>query len=247
MNYLVDKTILITGASRGIGYATARLATMHQWTVILHGRDEEQLKKVQEELTTFGASVYRLTYDVTNVDEIKKAFMWIKKNVGQLDAVVNNAGILDDALLGMVNEKQVSQTLAVNTEAVIYHMQYASRLMMKQKSGSIVNVSSIIGRVGNAGQTVYGASKAAVIGATYSAAKELASYNIRVNAVAPGFIETDMTKQLSDEKFEQRLTEIKMGRIGKPEEVANAILFLASDLSSYITGQVIGVDGGMVI
>ena len=173
--------------------------------------------------------------------------MWIKKNVGQLDAVVNNAGILDDALLGMVNEKQVSHTLAVNTEAVIYHMQYASRLMMKQKSGSIVNVSSIIGRVGNAGQTVYGASKAAVIGATYSASKELAPYNIRVNAVAPGFIETAMTKQLSQEKYEQRLSEIKMGRIGTAEEVANVILFLASDYSSYVTGQVIGVDGGMVI
>lgn len=241
------KVIFITGATRGIGYATARLAAMQRWTVILHGRDEERLRVIQEELTAFGATVYHLAYDVSDLDAIKKAFMWIKKNVGQLDAVVNNAGILDDALLGMVNQKQVSQTLAVNTEAVIYHMQYASRLMMKQKSGSIVNVSSIIGRVGNAGQTVYGASKAAVIGATYSAAKELAPYNIRVNAVAPGFIETDMTKQLSQEKFNQRISEIKMGRIGNPEEVANTILFLASDLSSYVTGQVIGVDGGMVI
>lgn len=244
----LSKSILITGATRGIGYATAVQAAKQRWTIIVNGRNEERLIEMKEQLEMqYGATVYTLNYDVTNVDEIKKAFMWIKKNVGQLDAVVNNAGILDDALLGMVNIKQVSQTLAVNTEAVIYHMQYASRLMMKQKSGSIVNVSSIIGRVGNAGQTVYGASKAAVIGATYSAAKELAPYNIRVNAVAPGFIETDMTKQLSDEKFEQRLTEIKMGRIGKPEEVANAILFLASDLSSYITGQVIGVDGGMVI
>lgn len=244
----LSKSILITGATRGIGYATALQAAKQRWTILLNGRDEESLAMMKEQLEIqHSATVHTLNYDVTNVAEIKKAFMWIKKNVGQLDAVVNNAGILDDALLGMVNEKQVSQTLAVNTEAVIYHMQYASRLMMKQKSGSIVNVSSIIGRVGNAGQTVYGASKAAVIGATYSAAKELAPYNIRVNAVAPGFIETDMTKQLSDEKFNQRLTEIKMGRIGKPEEVANAILFLASDLSSYITGQVIGVDGGMVI
>lgn len=244
----LNKSILITGATRGIGYSTAVGAAKQRWTIILNGRNEERLTEMKEQLEMqYGATVHTLKYDVTNIDEIIKAFMWIKKNVRRLDAVVNNAGILDDALLGMVNEKQVSQTLAVNTEAVIYHMQYASRLMMKQKSGSIVNVSSIIGRVGNAGQTVYGASKAAVIGATYSAAKELAPYNIRVNAVAPGFIETDMTKQLSDEKFEQRLTEIKMGRIGKPEEVANAILFLASDLSSYITGQVIGVDGGMVI
>lgn len=242
-----NRVILVTGATRGIGYATARLAAMQRWTVILQGRDEERLLEIKEELLSYGAIVHHLAYDVTDLDSIKKAFMWIKKNVGHLDAVVNNAGILDDALLGMVNEKQVSQTLAVNTEAVIYHMQYASRLMMKQKHGSIINVSSIIGRVGNEGQTVYGASKAAVIGATYSAAKELAPHNIRVNAVAPGFIETDMTKQLSEEKFEERLSDIKMGRIGKPEEVANVILFLASDLSSYVTGQVIGVDGGMVV
>lgn len=242
------KTILITGATRGIGLATATIAAQQGWTLILSGRDDEKLTTIKQQLEVqHKVSVYTLSYDVTDVAAIKQAFLWIKKNVGQLDAVVNNAGILDDALLGMVNEQQVSRTLAVNTEAVIYHMQYASRLMMKQKSGSIVNVSSIIGRVGNAGQTVYGASKAAVIGATYSAAKELAPYNIRVNAVAPGFIETDMTKQLSEEKFEQRLSEIKMGRIGKPEEVANTILFLASDLSSYVTGQVIGVDGGMVI
>ncbi|MEE1131339.1 MAG: SDR family NAD(P)-dependent oxidoreductase [Caryophanon sp.] len=242
-----ERVLLITGATRGIGYATAKLAVDQGWTVILNGRDEKRLAKVQEELGINGENTYVLPYDVTDVVAVKQAFMWIKKNVGQLDAVVNNAGILDDALLGMVNEQQVSRTLAVNTEAVIYHMQYASRLMMKQKSGSIVNVTSIIGRVGNAGQTVYGASKAAVIGATYSASKELAPYNIRVNAVAPGFIETDMTKQLTEDKFQQRLSEIKMGRIGKPEEVANMILFLASDMSSYVTGQVIGVDGGMVI
>ncbi|MFJ7185420.1 SDR family NAD(P)-dependent oxidoreductase [Lysinibacillus xylanilyticus] len=243
----MNRTILITGATRGIGYATAVQAAKQGWTLILNGRDETRLAEIKEELAVFGVTVHTLSYDVCEVDAIKQAFMWIKKNLGQLNAVVNNAGVLDDALLGMVNDKQVSQTLAVNTEAVIYHMQYASRLMMKQKSGTIVNVSSIIGRVGNAGQTVYGASKAAVIGATYSAAKELAPYNIRVNAVAPGFIETDMTKQLSQEKYEQRLSEIKMGRIGTAEEVANVILFLASDFSSYVTGQVIGVDGGMVI
>lgn len=243
----MNKSILITGATRGIGYETAKLAAMQRWTVILQGREKDRLLEIEEELSAYGATVHHVTYDVTDLDAIKNAFMWVKKNVGHLDALVNNAGILDDALLGMISEKQVSQTFGVNIEAVIYHMQYASRLMMKQKHGSIINVSSIIGRVGNAGQTVYSASKAAVIGATYSAAKELAPYNIRVNAVAPGFIETDMTKQLPKEKFEQRLSEIKMGRIGKPEEVANVILFLASDLSSYVTGQVIGVDGGMVI
>jgi len=242
------KNIFITGATRGIGYATAVQAAKQNWTLVLNGRDEEDLKEIKEELESlYRVEVHILKYDVSDVHEIKKAFMWMKKNIGQIDAVVNNAGILDDALLGMINEKQVSKTLAVNTEAVIYHMQYASRLMLKQKSGSIINVSSIIGRVGNAGQTVYGASKAAVIGATFSAAKELAPYNIRVNAVAPGFIETDMTKHLPKEKYMQRLSEIKMGRIGKAEEVASVILFLASNKSSYVTGQVIGVDGGMII
>lgn len=242
------KIIFITGATRGIGYATAVQAAKQQWTLILNGRDETRLQEIKEELeSAYGITVHTLNYDVRDIDAIKKAFMWIKKNVDHLDAVVNNAGVLDDALLGMINQQQVSTTLGINTEAVIYHMQYASRLMMKQRHGTIVNVSSIIGRVGNEGQTVYGASKAAVIGATYSAAKELAHYNIRVNAVAPGFIETDMTKQLPDDKFQERLTEIKMGRIGKAEEVANVILFLASDSASYVTGQVIGVDGGMVI
>lgn len=242
------KTIFITGATRGIGYTTAVQAAKQQWTLILNGRDETRLQEIKEELEgSYGITVHILAYDVRDTNAIKKAFMWMKKNVDHLDAVVNNAGILDDALLGMINQQQVSTTLGINTEAVIYHMQYASRLMMKQRHGAIVNVSSIIGRVGNEGQTVYGASKAAVIGATYSAAKELAHYNIRVNAVAPGFIETDMTKQLPEDKFQERLTEIKMGRIGKAEEVANVILFLASDLASYVTGQVIGVDGGMVI
>ncbi|WP_235863369.1 SDR family NAD(P)-dependent oxidoreductase [Ureibacillus sinduriensis] len=243
-----NKSIFITGATRGIGYATAIQAAKQGWTVIINGREEERLNEVKQELvSSYDVDVHTLIYDVTDNNSIKNAFVWIKKNIGHLDVLVNNAGVLDDALLGMINQKQVSNTIAINIEAVIYHMQYASRLMMKQKFGSIVNVSSIIGRTGNAGQTVYGASKAAVIGATYSAAKELAPYNIRVNAVAPGFIETDMTKQLSEEKFAQRLSEIKMGRIGKAEEVANTILFLASDLSSYVTGQVIGVDGGMVI
>lgn len=242
------KTILITGATRGIGYATAVQAAKQRFTLILNGRDEQRLAEVKEELQSlYDATVHTLCYDVCELNDIKQAFLWIKKNVGALDILVNNAGVLDDALLGMVNDKQVASTFGVNIEAVIYHMQYASRLMMKQQSGSIINVSSIIGRVGNAGQTVYGASKAAVIGATYSAAKELGPYNIRVNAVAPGFIDTDMTQQLPTEKYEERLLEIKMGRIGHPDEVANVILFLASNLSSYVTGQVIGVDGGMVI
>lgn len=242
------KTILITGAARGIGYATALKAAQLQWTVVLNGRNESTLLKIKEELETlYGATVYFITYDVTDVDAVKKAFIWIKKNIGHLDAVVNNAGIMNDSLIGMLKPDELQKTLEVNTSAAIYHMQFASRVMLKQKSGSIINVSSIMGRFGNAGQIAYSTSKSALIGATYSAAKELASVGIRVNAVAPGYIETDLTRDYSDDMKKQTIAQIKMGRAGKAEEVAEVIMFLASDAASYVTGQVIGVDGGMVI
>jgi len=245
---LKGKYVFITGATRGIGRSAAIVCAAHGAALILHGRDRAALEKLKEEIISqYNVEVHILVYDVRDTSAIKDAFVWIKKNVGQLDVLVNNAGVLEDALMGMISETQLKNTFSVNIEAVIYHMQFASRLMTRQKQGSIINVSSIIGQTGNAGQVVYSSSKAAVIGATYSASKELGQHNIRVNAVAPGFIDTDMAKQLSEDKFAQRLSEIGMKRIGKPEEVANTILFLASDLSSYVTGQVIGVDGGMVI
>ena len=147
----------------------------------------------------------------------------------------------------MISSAKLEEAYRVNALGTIYIMQYASRMMMKHKAGSIINTSSIVGVHGNAGQVAYAASKAAVIGITTSAAKELAPLGIRVNAIAPGFIDTDMVRSLSPEKFKERLDSIKMGRIGTPQDVANCALFLASDLSSYITGQVIGVDGGMLI
>lgn len=244
----LSKSIFITGSTRGIGLATAQKAAEQGWTIVLNGRNEEQLQAVKANLEQqYKVTVYVVAYDVTDSVAVKQAFMWIKKNLGQLDVVVNNAGIMDDALIGMLKPEQLQNTFDVNTSAAIYHMQFASRVMAKQKSGSIINVSSIMGRFGNAGQIAYSASKAALIGATYAAAKELASIGIRVNAVAPGFIETDLTNNYSNEIKQQTIAQIKMGRAGQAEEVANVIMFLASDAASYVTGQVIGVDGGMVV
>lgn len=245
---LSNRVALITGAARGIGRATALCLAKQGAAVVLNGRNEELLQQVATEIRNKGCvEPFVLPYDVADLSSIKQAFQTIKKQFGQLDILVNNAGILADSLLGMIRPEQVEEVFSVNTKAAIYHMQYASRLMMRQRKGSIINISSIMGVAGEVGQVAYSASKAALIGATKSAAKELASANIRVNAVAPGFIETDMTSSLSEEKYKERLASIKMRRAGKPEEVAQVILFLASDMSSYVTGQVIGVDGGMVL
>jgi 3-oxoacyl-[acyl-carrier protein] reductase len=162
----------------------------------------------------------------------------------RLDVLVNNAGVLDDALLGMIKPER---TFAVNALGVLNTMQSGARLIARGGGGSIVNVASIIGVVGNTGQVAYGGSKAAVIGMTRSAAKELAPAGVRVNAVAPGFIDTDMTRALPSEVFDERVAAVGLGRAGTPEEVAEAIAWLASDRARYVTGQVLGVDGGMVI
>ncbi|SEU10045.1 SDR family NAD(P)-dependent oxidoreductase [Paenibacillus sp. NFR01] len=245
---LKDKVIFITGSSKGIGRQAAFTFAAAGAKLAINGRNEQSLYDSQQEIEReFGTEVLPLPYDVRDIAKVKEAFMAIKKKFGQLDALVNNAGILQDRLLGMIDGQQMQQTLDTNLSSAIYHMQYAARLMSPKKYGSIVNLASIIGRNGNAGQVVYSASKAGLIGATMSAAKELAVHNIRVNAVAPGFIDTDMAKSLPAEKFKERLESIKMGRIGQPEDVANVICFLCSDLSSYVTGQVIGVDGGMLI
>ncbi|MCD6048122.1 MAG: 3-oxoacyl-ACP reductase [Gammaproteobacteria bacterium] len=243
-----EQVIWITGASRGIGRAAALLFAQANANLVLCSRSIESLTQLREEvLAISGLEPLCLAYDVADLKAVKSTGQQILAKFKRLDVLVNNAGILQDALLGMISEPQLFQTLNVNLAAVIEHMQIASRLMQRHKKGSIINVSSIIGRVGNVGQVVYGASKAGVIGATLSAAKELAPSNIRVNAIAPGFIDTEMARSISPEKFQERLNSIKMGRIGDPQEVAGVVLFLASSLSSYVTGQVIGVDGGMLI
>lgn len=242
------KVVFITGASRGIGQATALLFASQGAELILHARKKDSLKETLEKISEISPNNPQvIAYDVKDITSIKECFQWIRKEKGKLDVLINNAGIMEESMLGMIREEMVENTIQTNLNSLLYHMQYASRLMMKQKGGSIINISSIIGVNGSEGNTVYAASKAGVIGATKSASKELAPFLIRVNAVAPGFIETDLTNHYKEGQLEKVKKNIKMKRIGTPEDVANVLLFLASDLSSYVTGQVIGVDGGMVI
>jgi len=245
---LNNKVALITGATKGIGLATAKLFAREGAQIFINGRDETILDKLAKELNQLSSHpVHALCFDVSDPDQVKNGFQLLFKQTKGLDILVNNAGVLDDALIGMVTPKQVESVYGANTFGTLYCSQYASRLMQRKGGGKIINISSIIGTNGNEGQAVYGGSKAAVIGMTKSLAKELASSNICVNAIAPGFIDTDMARSLDDDKFQERIDSIKMNRIGQPEEVANVALFLASNLSSYVTGQVIGVDGGMLI
>ncbi len=246
---LSGKICLVTGSTRGIGWATARRMAAEGATVILNGRSsKEALEGRAAQLKSdFGAECLTLLADASDPAAVSGCYKEIFKQFKRLDILVNNAGVLQHALLGMMPVAMVRTILEVNTMGPLLHMQEAARLMARHQSGSIINLTSIIGRSGLEAYSAYAASKAGVIGMTLAAAKELAPKNIRVNAVAPGFIDTDMTRQLPAEKFAEGLKSVRMNRIGTPDDVANAILFLASDCSSYVTGQVIGVDGGMLV
>lgn len=248
--HLLDQKIaVVTGAARGIGFATAQAFAQAGARVVLMGRSVDALEQACERIHAVHetAQMQVIACDVADPHSVRDAFQAVFRTHKKLHALVANAGVLDDGLIGMVTQKQVENTFRVNTFGALYCAQYASRLIARSGGGSIINVSSIIGRTGNVGQTVYGGSKAAVIGITQSLAKELAPQAIRVNAIAPGFIDTDMARSIGPEKFAERVASVKMGRIGTPAEVASVALFLASDMASYVTGQVIGVDGGMLI
>lgn len=245
---LTGKIALITGATRGIGKAIAKTYAKNGATIILNARDEPAALLLAENLrSTYDVTVHVVIFDVSNSDEVKNSFKKIFKLTKKLDIVVNNAGVLESSLLGMVTQSMIKKTYSTNVYSIYYISQYATRLMARNKAGSIINLTSIMGVNGSAGQTVYSGSKAAVVGITKSLAKELASNNIKVNAIAPGFIDTNMTQDMDEEKYKERINSIGMGRIGTAEDIANTALYLASDLSSYVTGQIIGVDGGMLI
>ena len=249
MNNPSSKVAIVTGASRGIGLEICKLLLHAKYNLVINSSTENKdaLNELKELANNYQQKLNFVFGDVSSNDTVNKIIKTTYSEYKSADVLVNNAGILDDALLGMISEESYEKTLSINLKAAIFLMQGVSRLMKKKEAGSIINISSIIGTNGNKGQVVYSSSKAGLIGATLSASKELSPYGIRVNAVAPGFINTDMTKQLDKEKFDERLSSIPMGRIGTPKDIANVVMFLASDKSEYITGQVIGVDGGMLI
>lgn len=246
---LSGRVAAVTGSSRGIGLAIANCLAEHGASIILNGvRDRTALAARAEEISaSYSVPVLPVLADVSSEEGAQQLVKAAHQEFRRLDIMVNNAGVLRDGLIGMIGASDIDETLRINLRGVISGTQAAARLMVRRKSGSIINITSIIGRFGNRGQLVYGASKAGVIGATYSAAKELAASGIRVNAIAPGFIDTDMARSISKEIFEERVRSVAMGRIGTSDDIANAALFFASDLSAYVTGQVLGVDGGMLI
>jgi 3-oxoacyl-[acyl-carrier protein] reductase len=241
------KVAVISGGSRGIGLAAVSRLISEEYSVVILGRSMESIRIGLESIGSLSDDVHSIETDVSDANSVKNAFQEIYSKYKGLDVLICNAGVIDSALIGMVTEEKIHRVFGINVNGVLYCCQYGSRLMARRGGGSIINVSSIMGVSGAAGQSVYASSKAAVIGITKSLAKELAPSNIRVNAIAPGFIDTEMARSISPEKFQERLDSIKMGRIGKPEEVASVISFLAGDDSKYVTGQVIGVDGGMLI
>jgi 3-oxoacyl-[acyl-carrier protein] reductase len=246
---LQGKTAFITGASKGIGKAIAKIFAENGANLILVSRDMQALELVKTEILGLAnVDVHLYQADIRKQEQLKEVFTDILQNKKLLfDILVNNAGIMKDATLQMVKPDLIEDIYQTNVFAVLNASQLALKSFLRLRKGCIINLSSIIGTNGNHGQTVYGSSKTAVIGISKSLAKELAPLQIRVNSIAPGFIDTDMTKGMDAKFYEKNLAAIGMKRLGTPEDVAKVALFLASDLSEYVTGQTIGVDGGMVI
>ena len=245
---LTGKIAVVTGAARGIGRAIAlALAEEGAEVVINYHHSEERSLAVKEEIETRGGKAAVMQCDVSDYESCEKFVSAVAEMYGHIDIWVNNAGITKDQLLMRMSEEAFDEVIETNLKGTFQCMRFVSRIMVKQRCGRIINLSSVVGIAGNAGQVNYAASKAGVIGMTKSAAKELAGRGITVNAVAPGFIETEMTSVLSEKVQEQAKNQIPLGHFGTPEDVASAVVFLASEQAKYITGQVLQVDGGMVM
>ncbi len=244
---LQGKTALVTGGGRGIGKAIACALAKDGSDIAVSDIDLDSANQTAEEIRSLGRNSIGLKADVSNSDEVEGMFKSAIDKLGRIDILINNAGITRDGLLVRMKDEDWKMVLKINLDGAFYCSRAAGKLMMKQKSGRIVNIASIVGVMGNAGQVNYSASKAGLIGLTKSSARELASRGVTVNAIAPGFIDTAMTQALSD-SVKQKLTEqIPLKRLGTAEDISNAIRFLVSPEAGYITGQVLHVNGGMLM
>lgn len=245
---VTGKIAVVTGASRGIGRAIAlKLASEGAKVIVNYNGSKDRALEVKQKIEENGGSAEIYQCDVSDFEKCEAFNTDIIRQWGRIDILVNNAGITRDGLLMKMSEEDFNKVLDTNLKGAFNTIRFASRQMLKQRSGRIINMASVVGVTGNAGQVNYAASKAGIIGLTKAAARELALRGVTVNAIAPGFIETDMTKELTEKVKENSVSQIPLGKFGKPEHVAAAAAFLASEEAEYITGQVLHVDGGMVM
>jgi len=244
---LSGKIALVTGGAQGIGQTIGEELVRHGALVVLGDVNEEGVKNTADSMSQNGGSASGVRLDVTRPEEVQRVFKQINKEHGGIDILVNNAGITRDGLLMRMKEEDWDLVLSVNLKGSFLCTQLAVKQMMKQKSGAIVNIASIVGLMGNFGQANYSASKAGLIALTKTAAREVGSRGVRVNAIAPGFIDTEMTRCLDQNVKEKLIEQIPMARLGQPGDIADCVVFLVSDRAKYITGQVISVNGGMLM